>query len=134
MGRSCDYPNSSKNDGGRYPLFGTSTHQYGPETPNLKAVALDCSKVAAQVHAETILAAISPVLTEREADVNSSFVFTENCVYLSWIKVMPSMTKAKPMPRAMTTAQPAAGSRTCAEDAGMISEREKREREERRGK
>lgn len=58
-----------------------------------------------------------PVLTLREAELNSSLVLIENCVYLSCAHEMPIMTKAKPIPTVRTTAQPAPGPRTCALDA-----------------
>lgn len=64
-------------------------------------------------------AAIKPVLTLREAEENSSFVFTEKAVYRSWMYEMASMRKAKPMPNAITTAQPAPGLRTCALEAAI---------------
>ena len=44
-----------------------AAYQNAPATPNSKATVEDCSRVAAQVHAETIDEAISPVLIVRPA-------------------------------------------------------------------
>jgi hypothetical protein len=45
--------------------------------PSAGLTVLDCSSVAAHVHAETIPEAISPGLTERDAVLNSSDCFVE---------------------------------------------------------
>jgi hypothetical protein len=45
--------------------------------PTAGLTVLDCSSVAAHVHAETIPEAISPGLTERDAVLNSSDCFVE---------------------------------------------------------
>jgi hypothetical protein len=49
-----------------------AAYQNGPATPYVYATVEDCSKVAAQVQAETIPDAMRPGLTEREAVLNSS--------------------------------------------------------------
>ena len=54
--------------------------QKGPATPYSYATVLLWSKVAAQVHAETMPLAIKPGLTLRLAVLNSSLVFVENLV------------------------------------------------------
>ena len=62
---------------------GLSEHtQKGPEIPYSYATVLLCSRVAAQVHADTTPLAISPGLTLRLAVLNSSEIFVEYCVYL----------------------------------------------------
>ncbi len=56
--------------------------QNGPATPYSYATVLAWSKVAAQVHAETIPLAIKPGFTLLLAVLNSSLVLVENLVYL----------------------------------------------------
>ena len=53
-------------------MVAPDAYHHGPLIPNLYAVALDWSSVAAHVHAETMPAAMRPGGTERLADVNSS--------------------------------------------------------------
>lgn len=57
-----------------------AAYQKGPATPYVYATVDDWSKVAAQVHADTIPDAMSPGLTLREAVLNSSDWCVEYCV------------------------------------------------------
>jgi hypothetical protein len=68
--------------------------------PNLYAVADDCNRVAAHVHAETMPAAIRPVGTERLALLNSSAFATLWDVYRVCSLVMTTIKaeKNRPMP------------------------------------
>ena len=56
------------------------------------------TRVAAQVHAETIPDAMRPGLTLREALLNSSEVFGEKPVYRAWIAVKSTMKALKNRP------------------------------------
>lgn len=47
-------------------------------------------------------ALIRPGLTDREAVLNSSAEWVENCVYLFWSQVRPSMNRAKIPPIPIT--------------------------------
>jgi hypothetical protein len=68
--------------------------------PNLYATAEDCSSVAAHVQALTIPLAISPGLTECEADVNSEALEGLYVVYRFCTQVKATMNTEKnnPMP------------------------------------
>ena len=58
------------------------------------------TKVAAQVHAETIPAAMRPGLTLLDALLNSSALLGEKPVYRDWTAVNPNINalKKRPMP------------------------------------
>lgn len=63
--------------------------------------------MAAQVQAETIPEAISPDLTDLDAEENSSLLEASIPVYLFWRKEIPTITRENPSPKAMTVAHPA---------------------------
>ena len=71
---SYDMYDSSRMDSMTPRLNTTWCHQNGPETPNLNATFEDCKRVAAQVHCETILQAIHPVLIDLPEELKFSQV------------------------------------------------------------
>jgi hypothetical protein len=64
---------------------------------------LDCNRVAAHVHAETIPDAIRPGFTDLDAVLNSSDCFVEYVVYRFCSHDMPIITNAKKKPMPTTT-------------------------------
>ena len=60
-----------------------AAHQKGPETPTCQPTLDDCSRVAAQVHWETITAAVRPAPTLRPAVLKCSEVFLVPVFFIS---------------------------------------------------
>jgi hypothetical protein len=115
-------------------MVAPAAYQNGPDTPYFQATFADWSSVAAHVHCETITEAVSPVLMDRPAVLNSSDV---SCVPP---KVTSSHTKnmvmrAKNTPKPRITAQPAPcctgklwirrSTHTCKFDFGFFKRRAK---------
>jgi hypothetical protein len=83
-----------------------AAYQYDPEMPTLQHMLDDISRVAAQVHCETISAATNPIPKLRPAVANSSEVPPFFPSIEASMLVIPKVSAVKTMPKPTHTIQP----------------------------